>query len=560
MTYDLTAMKAPRAAGGLLKLLAVLVENPVTGGWLARCLTRNSGIQRLRDTALWDAALPPFHPILGKADPSWLAEAEPVALPDLACHSPTGFQFETIHDFTTAYLDRETSPLDVAERIVAAIGQSDQPSPALRAFIAHDAGDLLAQAQSSKERYRLGRPRGPLDGVPIAVKDELDAFPYPTTVGTRFLGKGPAEKDAEVVARLRREGALIIGKTNMTEIGAGVTGINPHHGTPRNPYDPSRIAGGSSGGSAAAVAAGLCPVAIGADGGGSIRIPAALCGLVGLKPTYGRISETGAYPLCWSVAHLGPIAASARDAMLAYLVMAGPDARDPNTLYQPPVFLAGDERCDLSGIRLGIYRPWFEDAEPEIVRLCFDLLGRLQEAGVELIEIDLPDLGLASLAHTVTIISEMLNSQLPLFDTRRSAYGWDLRFTLALARQLQSVDYIQAQRVRHRFFGGVERVLSEVDAIVTPTTAITAPAVPADALHTGESNLALLEAIMRFIKPANLTGHPAITVPAGYDRHGLPVGLHVMGRAWDEALLFKIACQAEKWVPRRAPQRHYRLL
>lgn len=559
MSYDLRPMKAPRSAGGLLQLLALMAELPAVGPWFAKTLARNTGIHRLREVDL-DAALPPFHPILGKVDPSWLAESEPISQPALPCETKLGFHFETAQDFINAYLDHLTNPVEVAERILAATRQSDQQDPPLRAFIAQDAGDLLAQAQASLERYRQGRPRGPLDGMPVAIKDELDAFPYPTTVGTRFLGQSPAAQDAEVVARLRREGALIIGKTNMSEIGAGVTGINPHHGTPRNPYDLQRVAGGSSGGSAAAVAAGLCPVAVGADGGGSVRIPAALCGLVGLKPTYGRVSESGAFPLCWSVAHLGPIATSVRDAWIAYLVMAGPDPKDPNTHHQPPVFLNGDDSCDLTGIRLGIYRPWFEDADPEVLRVCHGLLEQLQESGIELVEVTIPELDLASLAHTVTIISEMLNSQLPYFERDRTQYGWELRLTLALAQQLQAIDYVQAQRIRHRFFQNLDQVLAGVDAIVTPTTAIAAPRVPMDALKTGESNMAVLEQIMRFIKPANLTGLPAISFPAGYTREGLPVGLHLMGRAWDEPVLLKIACKAEQFVERIAPQRHFRLL
>jgi Asp-tRNA(Asn)/Glu-tRNA(Gln) amidotransferase A subunit family amidase len=168
---------------------------------------------------------------------------------------------------------------------------------------------------------------GPLDGVPIAVKDELDQVPYATTAGTRFLGREPASSDATVVARLRSAGALLVGKTNMHEVGLGITGVNPHHGTSRNPYDPARITGGSSSGSAAAVAAGLCPIAVSADAGGSIRIPAALCGVVGLKPTFGRMSERGAAALCWSLAHIGVIGASSADvALVAMKALSGGSA------------------------------------------------------------------------------------------------------------------------------------------------------------------------------------------------------------------------------------------
>lgn len=217
-----------------------------------------------------------------------------------------------------------------------------------------------------------------------------------------FLGTSKAKEDAEPVARLRRAGALLIGKANMHEIGMGVTGLNPHHGPARNPYLPNRATGGSSSGSAAAVAAGLCPIAVGADGGGSIRIPASLCGVVGLKPTFSRVSEHGAAPLCWSLAHVGPIAVSARDAALALSVMAGADPKDPHTLGQPPLDFAELERGDLSGLRIGVYWPWFEDAEADVVRLGKQLLETLVEAGAELREIEIGDLAPADAARAKT--------------------------------------------------------------------------------------------------------------------------------------------------------------
>jgi Asp-tRNA(Asn)/Glu-tRNA(Gln) amidotransferase A subunit family amidase len=229
--------------------------------------------------------------------------------------------------------------------------------------------------------------------------------PYPTTVGTRFLGGSPAREDATVVARLRAAGALLVGKTNMHEIGIGVTGLNPHSGATRNPHDPSHFSGGSSGGSAAAVAAGLCPVALGADGGGSIRIPSAFCGQVGLSPTYARVSSFGSAPLAWTVDHYGPIAGSALDAALAYAVLAGPDPRDPCTLRQPPVTLDTFDDVDLRGLILGVYRPWFEHASPAMVEGCSKLLKDLEQMGAEVREIEIPELDAARIAHLVTIVT-----------------------------------------------------------------------------------------------------------------------------------------------------------
>jgi len=316
-----------------------------------------------------------------------------------------------------------------------------------------------------------------------------------------------------VVRRLRAAGAVLVGKTNMHEIGMGATGHNTHHGAARNPYDLDRAAGGSSGGSAAAVAAGLCPAAVGADGGGSIRIPAALCGLVGLKPTFGRVSERGAAPLCWSLAHIGPLAASADDAALLYMLMAGKDPADPSTWHQP----APTVQPDLRGLTLGVFRPWFEDADPAVVTACSGLLVAL---GAKVVEIQLPELGIAAIAHMVTIAAEMATSQQAHFLDRQR-------------------DYMQA--------------LQQVDAIVTPAVAGVAPRLTPEALLAGESDLVLLDRLLRFARPANLTGLPAIAFNAGYDADGLPIGMQAIGRPWGEATLLAIARAAEQVVPRRAP-------
>jgi len=386
------------------------------------------------------------------------------------------------------------------------------------------------------------------------VKDELDVAGYPTTVGTRFLGRQPAPEDATVVGRLRAAGALIIGKTNMHEIGLGVTGVNPHHGACRNPYDPARAPGGSSSGPAAAVAYGLCPLGVGADGGGSIRIPASFCGVVGLKSTFGRLSEHGAAPLCWSLAHVGPIAATAADAALGYLLMAGPDPRDPNSLHQPTPTLAGLDRLDLQGLKLGIYPPWFEHADAPVVAACRRMLDELVQAGAELHEIDLPDLDIARTVHLITIVSEMATAHLRHYAEHRRAYGHDTRLNLVLARRLAATDYDHAQRLRARIWCHFARALEQVELIVSPATGCTAPPIPADVLRTGESNLPLTTKIMRFAQPANLTGLPAISVPVGYDPDGLPIGLQLMARPWQEALLLRVARFTETRCRRQPPR------
>ena len=561
MSYDLTAIQSPRLAGTGLRILTGALESPLTRWMLMPKLLRDAGIGAFRERVLDEApsVRPPLPGRGALEDGPTGDQPAPLALCEAAPESP-GFAFETVADFARAYRSAEASPVDVARRLLEACRVLDERDPAMRLMIAQDADDVMAQAEASAERFARGEPLGVFDGVPVAVKDELDQVPYPTTVGTSFLGTSPATEDATVVARFREQGALLLGKTAMHEIGIGVTGLNPHHGTPRNPYDPGHHTGGSSSGPAAVVAAGLCPVAIGADGGGSIRTPAALCGVVGLKATYGRISEHGAFPLCWSVGHVGPLAATALDAALAYGVMGGFDPADPYTAVQPPPSLDGVDDADLSGMTIGVYRPWFEDAEPDVVGACDGLLRSLEGRGATVREVDLPDLELARVAHLISIASEMLTSMGPLLGEHRSKLGLDVRTNLALAGQLTSVDYVKAQRARTRVSGHFAAALEGVDAIATPTTGRTAPPIRPDALVAGESDLNVLSALMRFVFPANLTGHPAVSIPAGYDGAGLPVGLQLIGRPWEEHRLLRIATAAEQAVERRGPTVGVRLL
>ena len=562
MAYEIEKFKAPRTAGSLLRALAAAAEAPLSGQMLAGQLLQSAGVPRLRETGC-EEPLPVHPPDLDSPAPNERATAERETLTQRAASysAPELPEFiETAEDFIEAYLEGRATPLQVAERVIDHTRASEGLDPALRVFIAQNPDDVVEQARQSTERYERGEPLGPLDGVPVAVKDELDQVPYPTTVGTKFLGRSPVEGDSEVVARLRAAGAMLIGKANMQEIGLGVFGINPHYGSARNPYDRARVTGGSSSGSAAAVAAGLCPIAVGADGGGSIRIPAAFCSQVGLKATFGRISEHGAAPLCWSLAHVGPIAASVRDTALAYAVMAGPDPQDLNSLSHPSPLLPENLEGALEGVKLGLYRPWFEHADGDVVRSCEEVLGALEKAGAEILDVEIPELSLIRVVHLVTIVSEMADSQLAHYDRHRSDYGHDTRLNLALARHLRAYDYVHAQRLRVRIARHFQAALTEVDALVTPTTGCTAPILAPDAEGTGESNLEEFGRIMRFVQGANLTGLPAITVPAGYDEGGLPIGLQVMGRHWEEDLLIRLAAVAERSVERRRPEVHYRLL
>jgi Asp-tRNA(Asn)/Glu-tRNA(Gln) amidotransferase A subunit family amidase len=560
MTYSMQTASTPRLKGRALGALVALVENPATRALVAPKVLRDTGIGTIRAQHMAEPpCVRPDLPHAGAiADPGTGAPIDLDAWPDPAT-AHNGFRYATATDFQRAYRDGRITPEDVARRVLDAIVAGDERDPPFRAMVAVRPDDVLAQAAASADRFRRGATLGPLDGVPVAIKDELDQVPFPTTVGTSFLLE-PATEDAFVVARLRAAGAILIGKTNMHEIGIDVLGFNGTHGTPRNPYDPDRYTGGSSSGSAAAVAGGLCAIAVGADGGGSIRIPAALCGVFGLKPTFGRLSERGAAHLAPSVAHLGPIAASAHDLALAYAVMAGPDPRDPNTLRQPAPHLHDPRGDSVDGLRIGIFTPWFEHAEAEVVSTCRRLLDRFEAAGARVAEVVIPDLELCRLAQGITILSELATSMERHDRDHRKDFDLPTRLNLALGRELTGRDYVRAQQVRTRMIGHFQRAFEAVDVIATPTCARTAPSIRRGVLPGGESDLDLTSALMRYIVAPNLTGHPAITIPAGYGARGLPVGLQLIGRAWDEALLLELAAFAESRLERTAPALHFDLL
>jgi Asp-tRNA(Asn)/Glu-tRNA(Gln) amidotransferase A subunit family amidase len=556
--YDLKSAKLPYLSGAVLKLFVALVEGPL-GGLLVPSLFESAGITWLRKQVVDEAPTP--QPLHFKGAPAEKDSAMPEKeWPNSSAVESRGFHFATVFDYARAYREGKTTPEDVAQKVLDAIEASNSSTPPLRAVIFVDREDVMKQAREATQRIQAGKPLSIFDGVPVLVKDEIDMTPYRTTVGTAFLGRTPATEDATVVARMRAAGALMVGKTNMHEIGIGVTGLNPTHGTVHNPYNPAHFTGGSSSGSGAAVAAGLVPVAIGADGGGSIRIPASFCGVFGLKSTFGRVSEYGAAPLCWSVAHIGPLAATASDAALAYAVMAGPDLRDPNSLHQPLPTLENWDKPNLRGLTLGVYKPWFQHADPEVVAACESMLKRFTDMGAAVREIVIPDLELNRVAHTITIVSEMTQAMSYTYAEHHREHGLDVRLNLALGSAFTAREYILAQRARTRIIRNFKRALEQVDMILTPTTAIAAPPIPKDALPDGNSDLTTTIEIMRFVTAANLTGLPAISFPVGYTAKNMPIGMQAIGKAWDESTLLRLAVAAEQAVERKAPQVLYQIL
>ena len=556
--YDLASVKLPRLSGFTLRFLVRLMESPLSF-LVQSSLLDKSGISAFRKLYFNEPPTPyPFHEIKECAISSDAVSTDILLSP--TTDKGKGFHFNTIGDYYSLYSEGKTTPGEITRKLIESITESEKGNKPLRAFLAYNPDDIMNQAEASEERFRNGNPLSVLDGVPVTIKDQLDVKDYPTVMGTGFLAKTPAAEDSTIAARLRMAGAIIVGKTNMQELGMGVTGLNPHHGVARNPYNPGHYTGGSSSGSAAATAAGLGVASIGADGGGSVRIPASLCGMVGLKPTYGRISMHGNAPLCWSVEHIGPIATTATDTAIIYSVIAGLDPADPATLRQPPLNFPDLDNADISGLTLGIYPEWFNHADPEIVSICQSLVKRLENMGANVREISISGLESARVAHAITIASEIANGTAQYYTDYHHDYGLDLRLNLAMARKFSSSDYLKSQQVRTHMLAEFKRLFEEVDIVVTPTTGIVAPPIPENSLPEGESNLTELFEIMRFMFPANLTGLPAISFPAGYTNKGLPVGMQVIGKAWEEDTLLRLASTADMVVERQAPAVYLDLL
>lgn len=444
------------------------------------------------------------------------------------------FKFPTVADYEAAYQKGTTDPVQVAERALAAARTLDRMDPPLRTFIALDEADVRRQAEASARRWQKRAPRSPLDGILVAVKDEYDVAGYPTTCGTKFLGKEPAKSDALAVARLRAAGAILFGKTHLPELGCIPSGINPWHGIARNPYDPGRDTGGSSSGSGAAVAMGLVPVALGSDGGGSIRIPAAMNGVVGIKGSFGRVPTEGAAAHFWSLGHKGPLGATVADTLAAFAVLTDEKLALPE-LPHP--------------LRIGVCDRWWQWADGEVAAIARAAVERV--VGGQLIDIDLPHIELSLPVGVATFGVEGAAALAAEYE-RGEPFAPSTRILFELARGMSAVTFVKTQRARALVVRDFEWAWDNVDVIVTPTTATTAPPIGSDAAG-GELDEAKANHAVTFTFAQNLSGMPAVSVPCGYDAAGMPVGLQVIAPFGEDLRALAVAAAVERVTERHKP-------
>ena len=436
--------------------------------------------------------------------------------------------FLSIEDALDSMREGSLSPQALVE---ACSRQIERLNGELCAFV------TVLKPQVDERHERVGK----LFGIPLAVKDLFDTKGIRTTAGMRFFADNIPDADAVAVVKVKGEGAVVIGKTNTHEIALGVTTINPHYGTTRNPWDTKRIPGGSSGGSAVAVATGMALAGLGTDTGGSIRIPASLCGVVGLKPTYGRVSVRGVVPLSWNLDHVGPLTRTVRDAARMLQVLAGYDPNDPFSAEQPVDDYLVHIEDGVKGWRIAVAAgSYIDEADPEVLSAVAEAVKVFERQGARVEEADVTYLRDAAVANSLMTPADAAAFHRDRLAEHPDWFGADVRTRLEIGRGYTSTEYALARKTQSETKHWLVEFFKQYDALLLPSTAITAP------LIEGNDAVEQAKRLTRFTAPFNQTGVPAISVPCGFSQAGLPVGLQIVSGLWREAAVLRVARAYER--------------
>jgi len=463
--------------------------------------------------------------------------------------SDDSLAFATIEELAALLAKRKISPVELTSLFLRRI---EKHNPALNAFLTVASDHALAAARRAEKKLRRPGPGGGnslLLGIPIALKDNIWTRGIQTTAGSKILGDFVPNEDATVARKLARAGAILLGKTNLNEFAYGITGANAHYGPVHNPWALDRISGGSSAGSAVAIAAGLCVASVGTDTGGSIRVPSGLCGTVGLKPTFGRVSVFGAVPLSPSLDHVGPMAHSVADVAILLRLLAGRDPLDPTSSPKSSEDYYGTLRKPARKLRLG--RPcehYWEKLDPEVRRETEAALSDMQENGAAIREVSLPHLEASLDAATTVSLAEALHvhETAGFFPARAKDYSEEVRQRIESGERVTAIQFLAALDVRKRLLAEFEVALRDVDVFVAPTVPAPAPLIGAESIGIAGEQVGVRPALVGWARPANFTGLPAISIPCGFTSDGLPVGLQLIGRSFDELTLLRIAYSYER--------------
>jgi aspartyl-tRNA(Asn)/glutamyl-tRNA(Gln) amidotransferase subunit A len=443
---------------------------------------------------------------------------------------------------TSALLERrEVSPVEVVHQVLDRIERLDKH---LNTYLTVLRDQALLAAEAAEKTIHAGVYLGPLHGVPIGLKDFFYTKGVKTTVGSKTLATHVPAFDGTVAERLKRAGAILVGKHNTDEFGLGVTTENFHYGPTRNPWDPGRVAGGSSGGSAAALAAGLCHGAIGGDTGGSIRIPAALCGIVGLKPTYGRVSRWGEEGLVWSLDTAGPMARTVEDVAILLGAIAGWDPKDPTTRQLPVPDYRSSLREGVRGLRLGLVREYFgERVDSEVREAVAAAVKVLEGLGATVMDVSWPHVRYGLPVHLTLVLTGAAAYHRKRMRTQADDISPEVRTFIEMGQFITAADYLKAQQVQSLIKMEYDRAMGQVDVMVTATTPITAPQIGARwaGVQGEQEGTPTWHNLYRFTFPFNLCYAPTISVPCGFDRVGLPIGLQLSGKPFHELTVLRAA-------------------
>lgn len=455
--------------------------------------------------------------------------------------------FLSIPQLSGLIKNREVSPVEVTRAILSRIEEID---PKINAFITLLEDDALESARKAEKAIASGKYLGSLHGVPIALKDIFWLKGVRTTAGSKILADFVPKQDATVVERLKKAGAIFVGTLNLHEFAMGGTSNNPHYGPVRNPWDMKRIPGGSSGGSAAGLAASIFFGSLGTDTGGSIRNPASFCNIVGLKPTYGRVSRHGVIPLSWSLDHIGPMARTVEDAAIILNVIAGHDPKDLTTSDTPVPDYAKRLTGGIKGLSIGIPRGFFMERVDSHVRAMVEkAISVLEELGASIREVSLPHTKLAAPIGTVMVNAEAISYHEPFFDARPNDYGEDVRARLEVGKVMLAKDYLRALKARSIFVREVQEVFRQVEIVVTPTSPFVAPRIGQKTIKINGVAHEMRKGSGLFTRPFNLSGNPAVSVPCGFPSNGLPTGLQIVGRPFEEDKVLRVAYAYESSTP-----------
>jgi aspartyl-tRNA(Asn)/glutamyl-tRNA(Gln) amidotransferase subunit A len=448
--------------------------------------------------------------------------------------------------------DRQISPVDVINTCLERIHSLDKK---INSFLRVLDEDARSEAHKAEAEINAGHWRSPLHGVPFAVKDLFDTAGVPATAGSRVWKDYTPVEDAHVVKRLRHAGAVLVGKLNMYELAFGVTSLNPYYGPILNPWDLTRMCGGSSSGSAAALVAGFVPLTLGTDTGGSIRIPSSLCGTVGLKPTYGLVSRRGVLPLAWSLDHVGPMTRQVEDIALSLSIIAGHDSQDIASANRKVVDYMNQLEGDLSGTAVGLPTEFFyENVREDVKETILKGVNGLEALGARVREIEIPGIIEADRAAYTVLFCEAASSLEIHARNRPHDVSEEIMSNVRLGMSIPATRYIHALRTRTKLTGVLSEVFSHVDLLVVPATTVDAPPIEGKEVSIGPDQiLDLRSALTRFTRYFNIAGNPVLCLPCGFSSNRLPVGMQIIGRPFGEAALLKAGYLFQKAFPLDPP-------